>query len=137
MDIPILSTLIQGQFRQTPGLLAVLLFGSQIMGTARPDSDIDLAVLYDYNFIPTTMELWEIKEAISEKLQMPVDLICLNNADTIIASQVLKNHKVLLVNDQKKLSEYFMRILIDYAELKELRKAMEDTILQREWDARS
>lgn len=64
-------------------------------------------------------------------LHRPVDLVCLNTADTIIASQVLKNYKILMVKDQKALSKYFMRVVVDYAELKELRKPMEDNILKR------
>jgi predicted nucleotidyltransferase len=130
-----LETLIHENFSQQPGIIAVLLYGSQVEGNITPESDIDLAVLYDYSFIPTPMELWEMKEWVAESLRCPVDLICLNTADTIIASQVLKNHRVLLLTNPKKLSEYFVRICVDYAELKELRKPMEDSILERRQNA--
>jgi uncharacterized protein len=137
MKMTTLNALIPERFSPQTGVIAVLLYGSHAKGVATPDSDIDLAILYDYNFIPTPMELWEMKESIAERLHSPVDLVCLNTADTIIASQVLKNHKVLLVKDQRKLSEYFMRVVVDYAELKELRKPMEDNILQRRRHVRS
>ena len=32
-------------FRRYPGILAVYLFGSHALGRARPDSDVDLAIL--------------------------------------------------------------------------------------------
>ena len=90
MKISTLSALIQEEFSQQLGIVAIVLFGSQMTGKAKPDSDIDLAVLYDHDFIPTPMELWEKKELLSEKLHSPIDLVCLNSADTIIASQILK-----------------------------------------------
>jgi uncharacterized protein len=137
MKIAPLKTIIQAIFNQHPGVIAVLLYGSHATGVATPESDVDLAVLYDYHHVPSPMTLWETKESIAEKLHCPVDLICLNVADTIIASQVLKYHEILLATDNKKLSEFFINTIVDYAELKQLRKPMEDHILERRWNARS
>lgn len=53
-----LNALIHERFTQQLGVIAVILFGSQVKGSATPDSDIDLAVLYDYHFIPDPMELF-------------------------------------------------------------------------------
>jgi predicted nucleotidyltransferase len=77
MKMTTLNALIHKRFSPQTGVIAVLLYGSQAKGVATPDSDIDLAILYDYNFIPTPMELWEMKESIAESLHCPVDLVCL------------------------------------------------------------
>ncbi len=134
MKITRLKTIIQAMFSQHTGVIAVLLYGSHAAGATTPESDVDLAVLYDYHHIPSSMTVWEMKESIAEKLHCPVDLICLNVADTIIASQVFKYHKILLVTDNKKLFEFFINTIVDYAELKQLRKPMEDLYFRKEME---
>ena len=79
------------------------------------------------------MELWDLKTALEKVLAVNVDLLCLNDADPIIASQVYKYHQPIAINNSTQLTEYFVQMLSAYAELKEFIKPMEDKILQRRY----
>ena len=61
MELSALKSIIKEQFGDQPGLAAVLLYGSYAKGCARPDSDVDIAVLYEYDSVPGDLELWDIK----------------------------------------------------------------------------
>jgi len=133
MEKSLLKKAIAQQFSKQENVIAVLLYGSQAKESVKPDSDVDIAVLYRFNHVPDSMTLWELKESLQDKLGKDVDLVCLNTADTIIASQIYKYNQPILVNDQQKLICYFMYLLSDYAELKELRQPMEKHILERRY----
>jgi predicted nucleotidyltransferase len=134
MKITKLKKTIAKQFSSQEGIIAVLLYGSQAKGLAKANSDVDIAVLYKPGTVPAPLEFWELKAVLEEKLDKNVDLICLNTSDTIISSQVYKYHQPILVKDQKALDCYFMFLISDYAELKELRRPMEEHILERKYD---
>lgn len=139
MELAQIKEVITAEFSGQKGVIAVLLYGSYAKGLARPDSDVDIAVLYSANeFIADpsklALELWALKEKISHKLSVHVDLICLNNADPIIGSQIYRYHLPLVVNDSAALTEYFALLCSDYAELKELIRPMENQILERKYN---
>ncbi len=50
------------------------LFGSQLKGTARPDSDIDLLVEFDREHIPTLLGIAGMEIELSDMLGKKVDL---------------------------------------------------------------
>ncbi len=77
-----------------------MLYGSYAKGTTKPDSDVDIALLYDAQHIPSSLELWELKQKLDNALSREVDLICLNSADPIIGNQIYKHHQVILINEK-------------------------------------
>jgi predicted nucleotidyltransferase len=131
MELSTLKSLITESFRHQKGVIAVLLYGSYARGTAKADSDVDIAVLYEHESVPAETELWTLQGYLEEKLEREVDLVCLNDISLILASQIYKYHQRVVVNDQKKLDEYFMRLMVNYAELKEFRLPIEEHILKR------
>ncbi len=70
-----------------PDALAVYAFGSRIQGQARPDSDLDLAVLVAGYAEP--LRLWNAAAELSAWLGFPVDLLDLRAASTVMQYQVL------------------------------------------------
>lgn len=70
-----------------PEVQAVTLFGSRAEGSAREDSDLDLAVLLPRRADP--VRLWEAGEAIARTLGVDVDLIDLRAASTVMQFQVI------------------------------------------------
>jgi predicted nucleotidyltransferase len=70
-----------------PHLLAIYAFGSRVHGTARADSDLDLAVLVAGYADP--LHLWAQANALSEVLGCAVDVLDLRAASTVMQHQVL------------------------------------------------
>lgn len=125
--------LIADQLGQQKGIIAVLIYGSYAKGTANENSDIDIAILYEHQFVPSPPELWDLKTQLDRILATEVDLLCLNLADPIIGNQIYQSYKPVLVNDPVKLAEYFALLCGKYMELKEFIRPMEEQILQRKY----
>lgn len=70
-----------------PDALAVYAFGSRILGQARADSDLDLAVLVAGYADP--LQLWDTSTGLAALLGFPVDLLDLRAATTVMQYQVL------------------------------------------------
>lgn len=70
-----------------PTLLAVHAFGSQVQGTAGPDSDLDLAVLVAGR--ADVLQLWQLSQELAAELGCAVDLLDLRTASTVMQHQVL------------------------------------------------
>ena len=81
------SALIQTLQARVPKLLAIYAFGSQVQGTARPDSDLDLAVLVAGYAEPLT--LWELAGNLADTAGCPVDLLDLRAASTVLQYQII------------------------------------------------
>ncbi len=70
-----------------PGLLAIYAFGSRIAGTEGPGSDLDLAVLVEGYADP--WELFDLAGVLADLAGVPVDLLDLSAASTVMQYQVL------------------------------------------------
>ncbi|RMO96953.1 DNA polymerase beta subunit [Pseudomonas syringae pv. philadelphi] len=76
-------------------MLAVYLFGSQATGHAGADSDLDLdlAVLVPGALDP--IEAWRLAGEIADIVHLPVDLIDLRTASTVMQYQIITNGRRL------------------------------------------
>jgi len=128
-----LNEIIQKTLEQEHGLVSIHLFGSQAKGTTRKWSDVDIALLYQYNSVPDRMHQIQMQENLSEKLESEVDLVYLNEASPIIGREILKHGKELKINHQKEYDQYVIRLLTEYADLKRMRKPLEEKILERKF----
>ena len=70
-----------------PDLIAVYRFGSQVKGTSRPESDVDLAVLARHS-IPA-LRRFELAQELAAQLHRDVDLVELRSASTVMRMQVV------------------------------------------------
>lgn len=70
-----------------PGALAIYAFGSRSQGQARPDSDLDLAVLVA-GYAPP-LQLWEVSGQLADLVNCTVDLLDFRAASTVMQHQVL------------------------------------------------
>ncbi len=68
-------------------LLAIYAFGSRILGTERPDSDLDLAILVAGYAEP--LELWNLAGELADIAGCPVDLLDLRAASTVMQYQII------------------------------------------------
>lgn len=70
-----------------PSAMAVYAFGSQVQGTAGPDSDLDLAVLVAGYADP--LVIWDVAGDLADVAGCPVDLLDLRAASTVMQYQVI------------------------------------------------
>jgi len=122
-------SLIEYIRQSVPSLIALYRFGSQAKGTARPDSDLDLAVLA-YDPIPN-LRRFELAQELAVQLHRDVDLVDLRNASTVMRMQVLPTETCLDTQGESARREFEMYAYSDYARLNEERKGILDDIRAR------
>ena len=81
------ETIIQTLQQRLPHLLAIYAFGSRITGTARADSDLDLAVLVAGYAEP--LALFDLAGELADVAGCAVDLLDLRAASTVMQHQIL------------------------------------------------
>jgi|EP01133_Synstelium_polycarpum_P004176 predicted nucleotidyltransferase len=72
---------------EVPELLAVYVFGSQVTGEAGSESDLDVAVLSAGVVEP--LLLWQLSGELADIVGVPIDLLDLRAASTVMQYQVL------------------------------------------------
>ena len=111
------------------GLDALWLFGSEAQGTARPDSDVDLAALFKRG--PTPLEVFEAQAELAEAFQKDVDLVDLDKVSPILGRQVLRNGKLVIDRNPKRRYAFFSRTISMYEDVKIMRRESERKLLER------
>lgn len=87
-------------FRNRTDVCAVYLFGSRAEGTERPDSDVDIGLLYFHPPRATLSDMPFRDEAeLGEQLGAPVQLVVMNAAPADLVHQVLRAQRLLLDKD--------------------------------------
>jgi predicted nucleotidyltransferase len=81
------DSIVQTLRARLPNLLAVYAFGSRVLGAARDDSDLDLAVLVAG--YADAWVLFELAGELADQVGCPVDLLDLRAASTVMQHQVL------------------------------------------------
>ena len=93
-------------------VLAVYLFGSYAHGSPRPNSDIDLGLLFDTedrNVIADKLESYN--NALARMLRKQIHLTGLNAASPLLLKQVLSKGRCILANEPKKHALFQMAAL--------------------------
>ena len=100
-----LTEVVRQQASVYPAILAVYLFGSQSTGKAKPESDLDLAIL----LFPGQEEdfpLLELAVSLEKALGRRVDLTILNRAGELFKYQV-RRHGTVLYDRAPRLRKHF------------------------------
>lgn len=114
---------------RTFGVDALWVYGSEATDRARPDSDLDLAVLFQER--PTPLELTELRSEAASLLGRPVDLVDLDEASPMLAYQVLR-HGELRVDRAPARRHRFMTLLPSRREdVLILRRPIEARLIER------
>lgn len=115
--------------RHIPHIIAIYQFGSQARGTARPASDLDLAVLAREPF--SNEQQFSLAQELAVRLHRDVDLVDLRSAPTVMRMQVLTKGHCLETRDERAKAEFEMYAYSDYARLNEERKELVKNITER------
>ncbi|WP_286974203.1 type VII toxin-antitoxin system MntA family adenylyltransferase antitoxin [Acetomicrobium sp. UBA5826] len=104
------------------------LIGSYAMGTARPDSDVDIAVLFGKSF--DVKQALDLKEQLTELVGVDVDLVVLDSVGPVMKMQALKTG-ILLRAEKGAYEQFFVSTVNEYDDLKYCRREIEENILRR------
>ena len=77
------------RFCQANQIRHLAVFGSQVTGHSRPDSDVDLLVEFDPDAKIGFLALARIQRELTDLFQKPVDLVPRNGLKAILREQVL------------------------------------------------
>lgn len=104
------------------------LIGSFAAGTARPDSDVDVAVLFGR--VPDYMDVLDLRDRLSALVEREADLVVLNDSGPVIRMQVLKTG-IRLRAEKGAYEEFFVRTVNEYDDLKQIRAPIEEAVLRK------
>jgi len=107
----------------------IIIFGSAAKKNLRDDSDIDIAFLSDKHF--DEYEVFVIAQVLADALNRDVDLIDLNKTTTVMKAQIIANGEVIYSKDDRRVSEYKIRVLKEYCLLNEERQVVLQRIKER------
>lgn len=97
----------------------LIIFGSSVEGYFREDSDIDVAFISVKKVKP--YDLYLFAQALVLEVGREIDLVDLSQASTVFKAQILGSGQVIYSNDPKKMAEFHIRTLKEYALLNEER----------------
>ena len=123
--------LLDGRF----GLDALLLFGSEATGSARQDSDIDLAALF--RRMPAAIDLLDAEDEVADIVGREVDLVDLAGVSPILAMQVQQTGLCVFGADSSALADFQAALPGRYEDLKRVRAEAESALVRRVVHGRS
>jgi len=97
----------------------IILFGSFSDGTARQDSDIDLAYLSSIK--KSSYDVFMIAQRLAAQLDKDIDLIDLSTASTVLRLEVAHKGCLIYSENDRKHVEFRMQAYKEYARLNEER----------------
>ena len=110
---------VRSFFETNPdGVIAVYLFGSFARGSERPESDVDVAVLYadapakTFDGLPLALE-----ERLERQLGRTVQVVVLNHASADLIHHVLMDGKLLIDRDPSSRIQFEVRARNEYFDL--------------------
>ena len=105
----------------------VYIFGSISRDEMRTDSDIDIAVIGDFNFNDRLDFICDLEK----KLERKVDLIDFNRSNLNFQAEIITNGKMIYCIDKEKNDLLEYKILAEYLVFEEDRKIVLDEIYKR------
>jgi predicted nucleotidyltransferase len=110
-----MSDRIANVLEREPGLKLVLMYGSAAADRMRPDSDVDVAVMFDN---PLNLEQkMDLISRLEIELKRDVDLVDLFNLSGTILKQILCKGRILIKNDPGALTRLYQRMVYNQADM--------------------
>jgi predicted nucleotidyltransferase len=117
---------VQRMLEGQPSVLAAYLHGSTAKGTARPDSDVDLALLPNPGEHLSLKFRLECAGELESILGCPVDIGELSTRNLVYAKEVIANGQEIFTANRFQSDLFMATSLAMYAELQQQRKEVLD-----------
>jgi len=130
MKIPKINKQI---FRKHKVKLAYL-FGSQAKGNAQPESDFDIAVLFENPPAdPLALrETMDISSDLTKKyFPIKIDIVSLHQAPLLLKYEVVAHNRVLYCEDEKERINFEVAVIKEYIDEEPIRKLYDEALYKR------
>ncbi|MCP4372096.1 MAG: nucleotidyltransferase domain-containing protein [Deltaproteobacteria bacterium] len=104
--------LLQGIFKQYPGIAAVYLFGSATSSHTHAESDLDLAIVPRTPFLPE-LKIEILAELVRHGFEN-VDLVFLNTDDIVRKYEAVRQNQIVYQTDDFDRGHYYSLIVRQY-----------------------
>lgn len=124
VDATAVEARLRAYFEDDPrAASAVYLFGSVARGQARPDSDVDVGVLFAAD-PPATLSApqFTIEAGLERLLGRPVHVVALNRASADLVHRVLRDGRLVLDHDPAARIRFEVRSRNEYFDLAPIRR---------------
>lgn len=105
-------------------------FGSFVSGTQTKDSDMDFAVYFSEEDIDAA-EYLDLKVELADIAKRDVDIVILNTANPLVKSEIFGNGMRLFSQDEELESDFIVKSLFEYEDMKKYYKLSYDTMIDR------
>lgn len=122
-----IESIVERLVNELPGLIAIYLHGSAVKNGLRPDSDLDLALLFEHDKVPDAKTIFIVKPEIEEVACKVVDLGILTTENPVFAKEVIISGKRLFCDDIFACEQFEMYIFSFYGKLNDERKQILDS----------
>lgn len=125
------EAIIKTILRFYPHTEAIYLFGSSVTNNLRPESDVDIGVLFSPDLAKQikTRDLGECREDLERALQRTVDLINVRTANTVFQNEIIEEGEVIYKQSEFAVDQFEMQVLSSYQKLNEERSGILEEIL--------
>lgn len=127
---PIIDTIAE-YFTQRSEVVAVYLFGSFAKAKEKLFSDIDIAVLIDFDRLEKFEQEYQFHLGkLSRMTRKDIDLVIMNTAGEELLNQIYITGHTIAINDYQKLSFFNMTAHSKIADFAYSRKIMQDAVIR-------
>lgn len=118
---------ISHKLAQKYDLSLIVLFGSQVDGTQRGDSDYDIAIMSNKKI--TSEDFFNIINNFTEKLETDVDIVVLNQIeDPLLLNNIARQSKVLFEKESGLYDEFVVNSIFNYIDYSPLYNIEEEIV---------
>jgi predicted nucleotidyltransferase len=124
VDATAIEARLNAFFEEDPrGAVAAYLFGSFARGEARPDSDVDVGILFA-TVPPATLDSpqFAIEAELERRLGRPVQVVALNRASADLVHRVLRDGRLVLDRDRPARIRFEVRSRNQYFDMAPIRR---------------